>query len=190
MPANPLVYRYCLPEGFSHLKPGVGRIVKEQRKARRMKQEALAQDIGITRSTLSRIESGAALPSPTTLERLIEVFNLEMGDFAVEGRASRRAMVIDDTQRGKQHAAMGQSLRYSRKDQKLTLAALARLSGVSASQLSRVERGQFFRSGLIGWDPDTLHLCEDDRYMIFLNPVLQKLLEGEEICDENKSTKE
>ena len=69
MPANPLVSRYCLPHGFSHLKPDVGRIIKEQRRALGMKQEALAQDIDITRSTLSRIESGAALPSPATLER-------------------------------------------------------------------------------------------------------------------------
>jgi len=189
MPLDPSIYRYRLPRGYSHLKPELGKFIKELREAVPMKQESLAHDIGISRGALSRIENGAALPSPDTLDRLIELFNLDMKDFAVEGRASRPARVFDDTPRGDKQIAMGEALRHCRKARKMTLAELASLSGVPASQLSRIERGQLLRSGLIDWHPDTLHLHEDDRYMIFLNPVLCKLLRGEDIPDERQQAK-
>jgi len=178
----PSTYRYLLPRGYSHLKPDIGGIIKKLRQDGAMKQESLAHDLGISRGVLSRIEIGAALPSPETLDRLMEAFNLDMKHFAVQGEISRRARVINDTERGDKQATMGRALRHFRKEEKLTLAALAKLSGVPVSQLSRIERGQLLTSGLIGWRPDTLHLCEDDRYMMFLNPVLRWLARGESIA--------
>lgn len=186
MSLDPATYRYRLPRGYSHLKPDIGRIIKQLREAMPMKQEALAHDVGISRGTLSRIENGGALPSPATLESLIDAFNIDMRDLAVKGETSRRASVFDDTPRGDKQAAMGKALRHFRKERELTLAALAKLSGVPASQLSRIERGQLLTSGLIDWHPDTLHLCEDDRYMMFLNPVLRRLARGESIADEEQ----
>lgn len=188
MSRGPSTYRYRLPRGYSHLKPGIGRIIKKLRQDSAMKQESLAHDVGISRGALSRIENGAALPSPETLDRLIEAFNLDMKHFAVQGETSRRPSVINDTERGDKQATMGRALRHFRKEEKLTLAALAKLSGVPASQLSRIERGQLLTSGLIGWHPDTLHLCEDDRYMMFLNPVLRRLARGESIDDDDQPT--
>ena len=70
---QPSTYRYRLPRGYSHLKSDIGGIIKKLRQDSAMKQESLAHDVGISRGALSRIENGAALPSPETLDRLIEV---------------------------------------------------------------------------------------------------------------------
>ncbi|WP_425288456.1 hypothetical protein [Sphingomonas gellani] len=54
----------------------------------------------------------------------------------------------------------------------------AAAGGVSAAQISRIERGQSRRSRLIAWctgDPD---LRGNDSPRIFVNPVLDELVDG------------
>lgn len=58
--------RMRLPEGFSHLRPDLGKILKDHRTGVSgtvgpVSQEALAASVGMTRAALSRIENGAAI---------------------------------------------------------------------------------------------------------------------------------
>ena len=67
MPLDPATYRYRLPRGYSHLKPDIGRIVKELREAMPMKQESLAHDVGISRAPCRGLRTAPHCP---VLERL------------------------------------------------------------------------------------------------------------------------
>lgn len=81
--------------------------------------------------------------------------------------------------RNARDADLGARLRHQRRLFRLSIAEVAGAAGgVSAAQLSRVERGQSRRSHLIAWctrDPD---LRGDDRPRVFVNPVLNDLVAG------------
>ena len=64
------------------LRKGVYKISKiaQERKARGMTQEQLAQISGVHRVTIARIESGEISPNLRTLERLAEAMGVTVGE--------------------------------------------------------------------------------------------------------------
>lgn len=75
-------------------------------------------------------------------------------------------------------ASLCAGLRRERRELGWTLAELARRSGLSASQLSRIERGQIARSAVFIWHPDDLNLVKEDRRVIFAHPLLMEVVNG------------
>ena len=65
---------------MSELKKLFGRRIQEIRKLNNMKQETLAEKIGIAPRNLSNIETGRCFPSPDSLERLAEALNCKIKD--------------------------------------------------------------------------------------------------------------
>lgn len=178
-----------LPLGFSHLRADLGRILKDHRTGvigivGPMSQDALAVSVGITRVAYSRIENGHTWPRGPTLDRIMAELELEWADVAVIGADGRRSRRVDDTEQGNRAYQQGQRLRAWRKELGLSLAAVARRSGVSASQLSRIERGEGGKPAVFTWLAEDRHCMIEDRRIVFANPVLADLANG---CFEDRS---
>ena len=54
--------------------------IKEYRKMKRATQEEMAKQVGIARTSLSRIENGVYLPSAKTMKQISDYFNVPIGD--------------------------------------------------------------------------------------------------------------
>lgn len=61
----------------------VGSKIKTLRKSRRLTQEAFAERIGVSRSTLSCYEVGQRTPSLKTLQHIAELFGIGLDYFGV-----------------------------------------------------------------------------------------------------------
>jgi transcriptional regulator with XRE-family HTH domain len=59
----------------------VGSRIRELRKGRRLTQTELSERIGITQSDLSRMEQGEYKVGLDTLFKILQVFDLKMGEF-------------------------------------------------------------------------------------------------------------
>ena len=55
----------------------LGQNVKSARKLRSLSQDKFAELLGVETATLSNIECGKSYPTPQTLEKIIEVLNIE-----------------------------------------------------------------------------------------------------------------
>lgn len=174
-------YRFRLPRGFARLRSNFGEIIRMKRQKYAIKQEVLAFDAGISRGALSRIENGAALPRPETLDRLLAELDMEIADVAVEGKGLRAQRMFDGSNRGEKQAELGSTLRRCRREANLRLHQLAALSGISASQLSRIERGQSRYSKLFAWNPESMHRDPEQRSIGSTNAILRNLIEGRSI---------
>lgn len=143
------------------------------------KQEMLAHAAGISRSTLSRIEKGHVVPRMDTLERLMAALDITNDVVGEPGLVGAGQLMSPRSIKDAKDADIGARLRERPRLLRLSIAEVAAAAGgVSAAQLSRVERGQSRRSRLIAWctrDPD---LRGDDRPRIFVNPVLDELVDG------------
>lgn len=138
---------FLLPRGFSVLKNDYGTCLKQRRQTGFGKQQTVADAVGISRSSLSLIESGRAVPRTETMDRLLDVLDADWSLVAVPGVA-KRARFFDGTLAGERRLEMGRALRAGRRRERITLRRLADLCGVSAAQLSRIERGEGARSGV------------------------------------------
>ncbi|HEX8412305.1 MAG TPA: helix-turn-helix transcriptional regulator [Sphingomicrobium sp.] len=172
-----------LPKGFSCLRADLGQIIKGHRTGvigvvGPISQHALASRVGITRVALSRIENGHTWPQGPTLDRIIAELELDWPDVAVSGDDGRRSRRFDDTSQGMQKYQLGELLRACRNDLGWSLAQVALRSGVSASQLSRIERGECGSSAVFTWREEDLHHMTEDRRIVFANPVLADLAAG------------
>lgn len=56
------------------------KILRENRKAKRMTLEQAAEEVGIHISSLSRIERGQQLPSPKVAKRIAAVYGISLDD--------------------------------------------------------------------------------------------------------------
>jgi transcriptional regulator with XRE-family HTH domain len=128
-----------LPHGYSGLKSELGQVIRAARKCLRMKQEMLAVDVMISRETLSRIERGR-IPRPQVLERLMVALELDWSNVADEGHASSARPFVDGY-RGDLFSQFGNALQACRKAESRSLRDLSKQLGLSASTLSRIERG-------------------------------------------------
>ena len=54
--------------------------IKKYRKLKRATQEEMAKQIGIGRTSLSRIENGAYFPSAKTMKKISDYLNIPVGD--------------------------------------------------------------------------------------------------------------
>ena len=104
--------------------------------------------VGVTRETISRIETGAELPAPATADKLLAILGKEWGVIGVEGIAENHRP-FHANERGKWLVAMGESLKRGREKEGLKLREVARACHLSMAQLSRIERGQITRSRVI-----------------------------------------
>lgn len=175
--------RMRLPSGFSHLRADLGQILKDHRTGVAgvvgpITQDALALSVGITRVALSRIENGHTRPQGHTLDRIMEELELDWPQVATMGESGSPSRLFDGTLQGTRIYQLCQRLRVERKALGWSLAELSRRSGVSAAQLSRIERAQGGRSGVFTWHPDDLDVPPGDRRVVFGNPVLADLAAG------------
>jgi len=130
-----------LPHGYDKLDAKLGAIIRTARKTKRMKQAALADECGIRRETLSKIERDHRPPRPQVLDALIQVLELDWSDVADLGEPPNARPFVDGY-RGNQLINIGKDLQHRRLRQKKSLQRLATELGISAATLSRLERGQ------------------------------------------------
>ena len=175
--------RMRLPEGFSHLRADLEQILKDHRTdvtgvVGPISQDALALSVGITRVALSRIENGHTWPQGSTLDRNMHELELGWPQVAIAGDSGRPPLLFDGSLQGTKTYRLCQRLRLERGALGWSLAELSRRSGVSAAQLSRIERAQGGRSGVLTWHPDDINVRPRDRRVVFSNPVLADLAAG------------
>ena len=173
--------RMLLPEGFCALRNDLGDIIREKRLAYEsntgLSQQELADIAGIRRESLSRIESGRRWPSYDALFQIMGVLSLEWHHIAHKGANERPARLYAPERR----QDLGSALRAGRLEERLTLQELARRTGLSASQLSRLERSQSVRSGLLEMiDPGEPAKAgeEADPVFQFIHPELARLVKS------------
>jgi transcriptional regulator with XRE-family HTH domain len=175
--------RMRLPAGFSHLRADLGQILKDHRTGvigvvGPISQEALVFSVGITRVALSRIENGHTWPQGPTLDRIMAELELDWEDVAIRGDDGRRSRRCNDTDQDTQIYGLCRLLRACRKELRWSLAEVARRSGVSPSQLSRIERAEGGRSAVFTWHKEDLNCMIEDRRVVFANRVLADLVAG------------
>ena len=141
--------RMLLPDGFCALRDNLGVIIRMRRKAHEggggLSQQGLADIAGIRRESLSRIENGHRWPSYDALYRIMDVLDLEWHELAHKGPSERPARLYAPDRR----QDLGSALRAGRQKEELTLGELARKTGLSVSQLSRIERSQSISGRLL-----------------------------------------
>lgn len=168
--------RARLPKGFSALKDDVGKTLRaardESAEYGAMTAEEFAKCVGISRQTLSSIENGKRWPSYSTLERIMLLLSIEYDAIAFK-EPSDRAPIPDYPD---VCAVLGCALREGRIKRKLNLRQLSVLTGISVSQLSRIERGQFSRGKYVELKFfDGVKEIDDDTIVRFTHPELDAL---------------
>ncbi|MEO5937454.1 MAG: helix-turn-helix transcriptional regulator [Sphingomonas sp.] len=174
----PIPSYYRLPEGLVGLRLDFGARLRRYRRKQSLTQAELAERAGLGRETISRIESGKVQPKPGTLDEILRVLGLDMGKVAVRGRNGRTKRVaryFDGSERGDLRHEIGRAIRIARIAEDMSLRTLAERSGLSASQLSRIERGEGERSSVYKNHKDEAHLAREDRGFLLVNPELLRL---------------
>ncbi|MFK3889775.1 helix-turn-helix domain-containing protein [Sphingomonas sp. NPDC079357] len=166
--------RSRLPEGFAAFRDDFGEIIRKKRVSEGWSQQTLADLVGVTRETISRMENGA-WPLPDTLYGLMRHLEIDWGDFAVPGVSERPPKRFDGSPRGEDRFHMGQALRKARLSKGWTLQCLAGRCGMSAAQLSRLERGESSRSKFLEDDPRDAELPVEYRRYRFKHPLLRRV---------------
>lgn len=117
------------------LPSGVGAVLRAARDDRGVTRREVAEAVGVAPRTLARIERGPQKPLWPTLERLCD--HLGVGVTAVARRWFLDSLDLPSTF----EASPGIGVRALRRSRGMKLVEVSRLSGVSASTLSRFERG-------------------------------------------------
>ncbi len=112
----------------------------------------------------------------------MEELELDWPQVAIAGDSGRPALLFDGSLQGTKIYQLCQRLRLEREALGWSLAKLSRRSGVSAAQLSRIERAHGGRSGVLTWHPDDLGKVPEDRRVVFGNPILADLAAGRFDC--------
>ena len=172
----PLQSRMRLPRGFRALRPDLGEVLRAHRKDDRVKQQTVADAVGVARETLSRIEAGRTLPSPDTLDRLMAEFHLDWDAVALREGADARERVFHDTLRGESCFRLGRAIRARRKTMGLGLREAGARCGLSAAQLSRLERGEALTSSVLAEAEGQDGLPSEKRIMVAAHPFLRELV--------------
>lgn len=133
-----------LPFSYIRLNSNFGLILRRTRIMRRLKQAVVADDAGISRSTLSRIERGR-VPRRQVLDKLLAILDLDWPVVAKRANVANIRPILDGP-RVENLFKIGSDLQLRRKKQGKTLATLSANLGLSASTLSRLERGELPRS--------------------------------------------
>ncbi|WP_375404237.1 helix-turn-helix domain-containing protein [uncultured Sphingomonas sp.] len=164
-----------LPRGYVTLRPDLGAVLRARRRDGYGKQQSVAEAVGVARETLSRIEAGRTMPRPDTLDRLLAVLELEWDDVAVRGDGAGRARVFRDTFRGEGCFRLGLAVRAGRRRLGLGLREAGIACGFSASQLSRLERGEVLSGRALLAAPGQDDVASENRRMVLVHPFLRRL---------------
>lgn len=167
--------RSRFPPGFVGFRPDLGSFLKRRRQTLYGKQQTLADAIGLARPSLSAIENGHAFPLPDTVAGLMRELSLTWPMMLVAGETDRIPRTIDHTAGADQRLDLGQSLREGRRLEGLKLRKVAERCGMSAAQLSRIERAEHRRSSAYEDEPDDAGLPVEYRRIRFRNPELRRL---------------
>ncbi|MET3726416.1 helix-turn-helix domain-containing protein [Sphingomonas trueperi] len=173
-----------LPRGFRRLRDDLGAIIRAYRRGDRgtgypVAPKVFASNIGISRGALSRIENERAWPGPDTLSRIMDAFEIDWPVVAEVGENLGPHLKTPNTWQEGQRANLCTALRQGRQELGWTLAELARRSGLSASQLSRIERGQIARSAVLTLESEDFNILEEDRRVVFAHPLLMQVATGQ-----------
>ena len=122
-----------LPSGYVRLKDNLGLILRRTRIMMRCKQAVVADDAGISRGTLSKIEKGR-VPRPQVLDRLIFALELDWANVADTGTGTNFRPFLEG-HRGETLVKIGRELQRRRKENGKSLDALSTFLGLSASTL-------------------------------------------------------
>jgi transcriptional regulator with XRE-family HTH domain len=167
-----------LPRDFGELRDDLGLILRKCRLKNDYSgcrtQAAVASRVGISRESLSRIERGQRQPSFDTLSKLMGLFKLDGPEITKKVQGSRPFLHYAVERR----QDLGWALRAGRLEEGFTLQALAEQTGMSVSQLSRIERSQSTRSRVIEIQASDRDRPIDDKTVFkFTNRVLARLAE-------------
>ncbi len=169
------ISRHCAaPLGFVGLRKNYGAILQDRRKIGRYgKQWAVAADIGISATALSRIENGHTVPQLETLDALLVRRELDWEAVAVEREGGTIKAQVDETSRRRDRLfEVGQEIRAARRHAGLTLRQLASHSGISLAHLSRIECGANAGTLIYQEDPADRALERDNQQIVVVHPVL------------------
>jgi transcriptional regulator with XRE-family HTH domain len=115
---------------------GLALRLRQARKQSGLKKTPLAERAGIAAATERDIESGARLPTVSTIARLAAALNVSAGWLAYDiGDACIASTAATTT------TSMGARLQEVRTQRGLSKAALARLVGLSPTALANIENG-------------------------------------------------
>lgn len=115
----------------------VHEVLAEKREAAGFSRSELAHRAGISYGTLGRIERNDQKPTPKTLRSLAEALAVSM-----EALCDNWGRIEEDRPRNGAKC-LGIGFRFIRKRAGVTLKQAAKVAGISASTLSRFERGIF-----------------------------------------------
>ena len=166
-----------LPAGYSSVSADFGTQVHIARKARKLKQAALAADVGICRETLLRIEKGQQGVRLRVLYALAEHLELELETVLDRGPPACPSLIFEEGRRGDMGVKIGANLHDRRIAQELSLRVLATRLGISAAQLSRLERGQSPNSRHLSEVTGDLKLDREDRRLNVSHRKLRNFLD-------------
>lgn len=175
--------RMRLPPGYAKLKDNLGQIIHAHRLAGTgtdapLPPKVFADRAGISRVALSRIEHDRAWPRSETLVAIMDIFEIDWPDVAGPGVTCSSPRRMPDTLQDMQRDTLCRALRAGRLALGWSLTDLASHNGLSASQLSRIERGQGGKSAVFGWHRDYLAIELQDRVIVFTHPVLANVAGG------------
>lgn len=165
-----------LPFPFVSLKKNFGVIMRRARRKKALKQAVVSYDAGISRGALSMIEGGR-IPRFRTLDRLLDTLDLEWHDVAERGQG-RNFRPFSEGFRGDLLVDTGHELHRRRKAQGLSLSKLAKVFGLSASTLSRLEKGELPRSRVFKDIDEFQHAPLDQRPFDIVHLGLAAYLEA------------
>lgn len=174
----PTASRFRLPLGLTRLRLDFGARLRRYRRGEGLTQVDLASMTNLSRETISRIEKGRVQPRPDTIDEIMRVLSLDMGKLAVKGRATvggRPARYFDGSSRGEYRHHIGRMIRAGRELEKRSLRKVSEQAGLSAAQISRIERGEGDRSAAYMDDPADARLPKAKRRVILMNPELRRL---------------
>lgn len=141
------------PRRYAAFRPDLGLVLRARRKADKIKQQTLADAIGVQRSSLSAIENGRAWPMPETLEGLMRELDLEWSMVLKKGATKPPDQEVGGTDDADRRLDLGRALRSGRLQEGSSLWQIAERCGLSAAQLSRLERGHATRTRVYARDP-------------------------------------
>jgi len=166
-----------LPSGYSNLRRGLGKTIRAARKTLNLKQEALAADVGIRRETLSRIETGKQVPRLQALDVLVAELDIDWDEIAERGSPFCPPLIFQEGTRGDELVEIGREIRLRRGS--ASLRTLSKRLGLSAAQLSRLERGQILRSRIFRDHPDDMIFGREHRRIEIVDSKLKAFLEND-----------
>lgn len=150
------------PSSSADLRSKLGEVVRAARKAKRIKQQSLADDVGLRRESINRIEKGKQMPRPRELAKLVRKLGIEWNEVLDDLYALRPAR-LDEGTRGRALERLGNDIYERRTAERLSLRMLGRRLRISASQLSRIEGNQLSYSRIFRDHPDDLGRPSEDR---------------------------